>query len=155
MSIEKLIIAGHYESINKQINSKNFFSEKTSGKDTLKMRLVNFKDYMTSAEVKKYMKKNKMRPASLKELLSFGEQYHSFLRKHDDICVVALGSNMKAMTNEIVAGEDRLLTSGKVYLSSFVPYLSKNGFGQSELGMIEEINNNWSSNCYFLAFSCE
>ncbi|MFZ2072401.1 MAG: hypothetical protein WA101_03450 [Minisyncoccia bacterium] len=150
MSIEQLIVAGHYDCINSEVNSKNFFEEKTSGKCTLKMHLINFKDYMTSEDVKKCMDKNNLRPASLKELLAFGITNLPFLKKHS---VFALGSSLKVNMPGVKVKDEfftkEIFTGGTDY---FFPYIGENGFGQVELGMITQANN-WDSDCYFLVFS--
>jgi len=152
MSIKKLKTSGHYVRVNGKINSKNFSEEKTSGKNTLKMCLINFKDYMTLAGIRKYLDKNNMRPATLKELLVFGAKYPSFIDENHS--VFALGSNMKVKDNFVLGNDGLIIIKKDVHVVSFIPYIEKNGFGQRELGMIIETNN-FNSSCYFLAFSCE
>ncbi len=75
-SVEQLIMNGNYWDYDHQINSVNFSTEKSHGKDTLEVVLVTFenKRHVSYNFVKKWMHKNSMRPASLKELQNYLNQ---------------------------------------------------------------------------------
>ena len=71
---EELISTGDYELYDAQINSLNFSDEKSAGKDTLEVALVDFnKRHISYRYAAKWMRKNGMRPATLKEMQYFVE----------------------------------------------------------------------------------
>jgi len=92
-SVKDSIKTGNYDRVNSDsdIVSKHFPSQET-GRQDITIGLVHFGKYgkyIETDEVIRELNKNGLRPATLKELLVFGEKYPDFQR---DFSIIALGS---------------------------------------------------------------
>jgi len=91
MSIEEGVVAGKYDWKNPDINSINFPVESDKfGRLKREAIVIQIDRLATTEEILKRMDKEDYEPASLQELLAFGESY-PFYWRHS--WVVALGSN--------------------------------------------------------------
>ena len=88
LSVEVLIRVGEYNWSNSDITEKNFRSEE-NGTQSVELRLVHFNRVISSEDALKELDRMGLRPATLKELLTFGSTYKEEQRKHP---IVALGS---------------------------------------------------------------
>jgi len=91
-TIEKLVEAGKYDWSNPDITSKNFPSSQ-KGKDQVSIQLVYFDRYLTSDEILKTLAKQGLRPATLKELLTLGEQHPDLQRQFPIVALGSVGQN--------------------------------------------------------------
>lgn len=91
-SIEASVAAGKYDFVCKGIDDTNFVRT-DSGVRTLSLMLMWFDTSMTSTQVLEELDQQGMRPATLQELLSLGEQ-HPHLQLNN--CLVALGTVWRA-----------------------------------------------------------
>lgn len=73
-SLDKMIKAGDYNSVQQFINSKNF-PIKGVGQQKREIFLINFGQKILQRRVVEYMKKNNLRPAVIEELVAVGNQY--------------------------------------------------------------------------------
>lgn len=87
-SLEDMIAAGKYDYANPDINAKHFPVAK-HGKEDVAVELVHFDRNISSDEAIPELDKMGFRPATLPELLAFGEKYPDVQRRFP---VVALGS---------------------------------------------------------------
>ena len=88
LSVSDLVKAGEYNWSNSDITEKNFRSEE-NGTQSVELRLVHFNRVISSEDALKELDRMGLRPATLKELLTFGSTYKEEQRKHP---IVALGS---------------------------------------------------------------
>lgn len=86
-SLKEMIAAGKYDWINDDITDKHFPMAK--GKAELNLELVHFNKYISSDDAIAELKMRGMRPATLWELLAFGEK---FPEKQREFPVIALAS---------------------------------------------------------------
>ncbi len=86
-SLKELIAEGNYDYVNREITEKNF-PEKEYVSDVNKYKLFYFNKYITSEEAIKEMGEM-YRPATLKELLTFGIANPELQREFP---IIALGS---------------------------------------------------------------
>jgi hypothetical protein len=87
-TIEELIKKGKYDWVNSDITENNF-PDYIGGQIKLEAELVKFDKYMESDDILMELDKQGLRPATLKELLSFGIQYPDEKKEEP---IVALGS---------------------------------------------------------------
>jgi hypothetical protein len=87
-SVEEGVKAGRYDLVNPHITSHNF-PTKRKGVVEIRVELVHFDIYISTDEVLHEFNWMGYRPADLRELLAFGENYPEVQRKFP---VVALGS---------------------------------------------------------------
>ncbi len=100
-STEEMVLAGRYDSSNKNINSQNF-PVRGEGKKQIEVFEIHFGRTMDSSEeVIAEMDKLGYKPAELPELLSFGKEKPELQRDHP---IIALGSSA-------VLGGDRSVPS--------------------------------------------
>jgi len=83
-----MIQAGNYNWINSDITDKHF-PVKGSGKVELNPELIHYGKLISSDEIIQDLDQRGLRPATLAELLAFGEKYPDEQRKYP---IVALGS---------------------------------------------------------------
>lgn len=92
-SLEDMITAGQYTWVNDDITEKHFPIPKPPvglpTKAEIKLELIHFNKVMTSDKVLAELKKQGLRPATLPELLAFGEKYPE---KQREFTIVALCS---------------------------------------------------------------
>ena len=92
-TLSEMISAGKYGWVNSDITDQHFPLPKIpTGLPTkleLNLELVHFNRFISSNDAIAELKKRGMRPATLPELLAFGEQYPEEQRKYS---IVALGS---------------------------------------------------------------
>ncbi|MFZ2664225.1 MAG: hypothetical protein WAX66_02595, partial [Patescibacteria group bacterium] len=88
-TIKELIKDGNYDWANNDINAENFGEDFKEDVEGTKAFLINFKRYISSEDAISEMDKYGLRPATLKELLSFGFKYPNEQKKNP---IVALGS---------------------------------------------------------------
>lgn len=89
LSLAKMIKAGKYDWKNDNITAKNF-PVKGEGKQAVVPELVHLNRFASTDEVLAHMEANNLRPATLPELLAFGEKYPDVQREFP---IVALGSS--------------------------------------------------------------
>lgn len=98
LSIPDLLKAGKYDDTNSNITDENFLSAE-SGKKEVEFGMYHFGKVMDSSEdVIAEMKKDGYRPATMKELLSFGKKNKNLQKKFPIIAlgsVAELGSNRR------------------------------------------------------------
>lgn len=87
-SLKEMIVAGHYDRIDDDI-TENRSPVTGVGTQELTVELVHFGRNMSSASVEAELNKRGLRPATLTELLAFGEKYPDLQRQ---IPIIALGS---------------------------------------------------------------
>ena len=87
-SIADLVNDGQYDRSNGDITDSNFPSDE-SGEKEVETALFHFNQSVSSEDAIERMKKDGCRPATMKELLSFGAQYPEIQR---EFLIVALGS---------------------------------------------------------------
>ncbi|NMB91569.1 hypothetical protein GYA37_01825 [candidate division WWE3 bacterium] len=88
-TIKELVKDGNYDWASSDVSAENFEEDfKEDVKDT-KVFLINFKRSISSRDAISEMDKYGLRPAALKELLSFGFKYPDEQKKNP---IVALGS---------------------------------------------------------------
>ena len=88
LSLEQLIVAGHYDFMNPFITPK-YFPLQGKGKEQLVVAVVTIDRSMSSEGVIAYLVEQGLRPATVAELLTFGAAFPDEQRKHE---IVALGS---------------------------------------------------------------
>lgn len=88
-SLAQMISSGKYDWVNSDITEEHFPTGKAGGKAEFHLELLHFNKVMFSDQVLTEMKKRSLRPATLSELLAFGEKYPEEQRKYP---IVALGS---------------------------------------------------------------
>ena len=130
-SLEEMIAAGKYDYVDGNI-TKEHFPIKQKGKVELNMALVcfNLDRRFHSDEAVIGLNKQKLRPATLSELLAFGATICT--EKHEELSVVALGSSWDFP-----------------YEDSGVPHFS-NQYGKRYLTLPIEASA-WDTNTLFLA----
>jgi hypothetical protein len=127
-TIEQLVEAGKYDYANSDVTSKNF-PESAKYESKLEAVLFHPNEDLESEEILKRMEKGGLRPATVRELLTFGAKYPDVQREFP---VIALGSVVLLNGNRRVAcldGHD----SGR--------YLDLSWF-----------DGRWRRRCRFLAF---
>jgi hypothetical protein len=87
-SLAEMISAGKYDWVNSDITSKRF-PVKGQGRVELNAEFVYYGKLMSSDDIVKDVKERSLRPATLSELLAFGETYPD---KQREFPIVALGS---------------------------------------------------------------
>ncbi len=87
-SVEDGVKAGKYDWSNSDITSSHFSSDEVGTKE-VSIELIHFGRNMETNEVLSELDKMELRPATLKELLAFGEKYPNLQRKFP---IIALGS---------------------------------------------------------------
>lgn len=102
-SLNKMILAGKYDLVNQEITEKNFPS-KLSGSVPLNFELFHFNRLISSESAVAELDKMGFRPATVRELLSFGAKYPEMQREFP---VVALGEVSEIDGNRRVAGLGR------------------------------------------------
>lgn len=128
-SLTQMIKAGNYDWINDNITSKNF-PLKGKGKHELTAVLFHFDRYIESDDAIAEMDKQGYRPATIEELLAFGEKYPELQKEFP---IIALDSVWR-----VSRGDRR------------VPYLGWDGLRRC-LGL-RWFDSRWGANCRFLAF---
>lgn len=128
LPLSEMIDAGKYDFANNDINDYNFPKE-DEGKADLDLVLLHFNREIVSEEAIAEMKKMGMRPATLLELLAFGEKYPEEQRRYR---IIALGN---------------VWQSG--YVLRHVPCLDE-WFGKHALDLCW-FDAGWSAGCRFLA----
>ena len=128
LSVEVLIRVGEYNWSNSDITEKNFRSEE-NGTQSVELRLVHFNRVISSEDALKELDRMGLRPATLKELLTFGSTYKEEQRKHP---IVALGS-----------------VSQHWHGRWFVAYLDGSA-GNRYLGL-GWLEDDWGGHCHFAA----
>lgn len=88
MAIEELVRLGEYDSVNKNITSRNFPTTRTGEEETTAI-LVHFDRDIESDDAVKELDAIGLRPAEADETLAFGKQYPDKQRKFP---IVGLGS---------------------------------------------------------------
>ena len=101
LSIEALVKAGEYNWVNENIVEKNFPVE-GGGTEQVEFHLVHFNRVMNSADVEKELEKLGLRPANLKELLSFGSTYQEEQRKYPIVALGSVWQNLNGNRNVII-----------------------------------------------------
>lgn len=91
-SLSAMIAAGNYDWVNSDISEKNF-PVKGQGKVELNTELIHYDKSMGSDDIVRDMESRNLRPATLPELLAFGETYPD---KQREFPVVALASVWQA-----------------------------------------------------------
>ncbi len=129
LSLKDMIKRGKYDWKNEDITSKNFPHDTAQGTKELNVELVHFGRYIESDEVISEMEKLGLRPATLPELLAFGEKYPDIQREYP---VIALGS----MWTRPGGGRH-------------VPVLYRDD-GERDLGLCWWVGG-WSDRCRFVA----
>ena len=123
-TLKSLIIAAKFDWVNSDITEQNFPIETT---EPGKCELVDYKKPINTEDVLDDMEKHNLRPATLKELLTYAE------RKWN--------------------GKDAVIAFGSVWQGSggvrFVPCLDCGGSGR-RLGL-DWIDGDWRDGCRFLA----
>ena len=109
-SLAEMISAGKYDWKNSEITEKSFPS-KIRGQETLNLEMVHFNRNISSDSAVEEMYKMGLRPATLRELLSFGAKYPEIQREFP---VVALGDSCRLGGDRHIAclggdGSDRNL----------------------------------------------
>ncbi len=110
-TLSEMVTSGHYDWFNKDITAKHF-SVEGKGKQVLTVELIYFELNVSnvSTDVVLFtLKERKLRPATIAELLAFGEKYPEIQREFP---IVGLGSDTR------VNGE------------RYAPYLSRRGAGR-------------------------
>ena len=87
-SLAEMIKAGHYDWVNSDITDKHF-PVKGSGKTKLVPEIIHYNKYMSSDAVIQDLDQRGLRPATLAELLAYGEKNPDEQHKYP---IVALGS---------------------------------------------------------------
>lgn len=89
-NLKDVIVAGYYDYVNKSITEASFpLGVEEQSKKELIMKLFCFNRYVKSEEAIREMDGKGYRPATLRELLAFGEKYPELQRQFP---IVALGS---------------------------------------------------------------
>lgn len=91
-SIDVLVSTGHYDIVNDGVSENGFTKSIQDQRDTVITRkaiLLNLNRVLSSEDVVTEMTMRGLRPATVRELLTFGHTYPKLQRKID---VVALGS---------------------------------------------------------------
>ena len=123
------IQAGNYNWINDYITDKNFPPEKgESGTKEISFELVHLNKVVSSEQALQELESRNLRPATLRELLAFGEKYPDEQRKYS---IVALGS------------------VGRYWDGRGVPCLY--GGGRERRLSLARYGGGWYSDCRFLA----
>ena len=139
-TIEDSLKAGKYNWTYFEISAKNFAS-KESGTKLIQAALVQLNTYTTAQAMVKEQATAGLRPATLKELLAFGETYPEVQTK---ISVIGLGSfcDLTVETMEMFNMNPMLTISKNSTQMIMVrsverlyPYLSQNMFGRSAVLM--------------------
>lgn len=127
LSLAGMIRAGRYDWVNSDITGEHF---PVNGVDTKEVvfELVHFNQDMSSDDVLRKLDKRGMRPATIEELLAFGEKYPELQRQFP---IVALGSVWRRL-------DDR-----------DVPYLYR--YGSERDLHLYWFEDRWSGNFRFLA----
>ena len=101
LSLKNTISAGKYDSVDPDINDKNFPIER-HGHEEVEAKLVRFNRNIGSEDAIKELDKMKpsLRPANLAELLAFGAKFPDEQRKYP---IVALGSVWRRTYGRYVA----------------------------------------------------
>lgn len=86
-TVEGLIEEGNYDAVRPEVNNLNFVSPDKTGE--VNFELVNLGMSVSSVNVLDYIETNRLRPATLVELLAFGSKYPDIQFEFE---VVALGS---------------------------------------------------------------
>ena len=94
-SVEKSIYAGRYDWANAQVTSVNFPSNE-SGIKAQSFRLIRIGQYDILERLVTDQSRQGSRPATLKELLAFAENYPNLQK---DYVIVALGSSCKLLAD--------------------------------------------------------
>jgi hypothetical protein len=127
-TLEEMVVAGHYDRSNDDINSQNF-PVAGSGVVTIDLELVHLDKAVSTEAVLAHMDANGLRPARIEELLAFGVTYPGIQR------------------------EFPLISLGSVWRSSHgfgpVPYLS--GHGGGRYLHLQHYVKEWLNGCRFLA----
>ena len=87
-SLAEMISAGKYDWVNSDITADHF-PIKGSGKAELNPEIIHYGKYMSSDDIVRDLDQRGLRPATLAELLAYGEKYPDEQRKYP---IVALGS---------------------------------------------------------------
>lgn len=85
-SIEEMVLAGHYDWSNENINSANF-SIDGLGVETVEMKPVHLNKVVSSNEVLAHLETLGLRPAKIEELLAFGVSHPEIQREYPVVCL--------------------------------------------------------------------
>jgi len=88
ISLKKMISLGKYDWVNENITKKNFPLEGENTHVSV-VELIHFNKVISSDEAERELKKMKLRPATIAELLAFGAKYPETQREFP---IIALGS---------------------------------------------------------------
>jgi len=127
-TVEEMVLAGHYNWSNSNINSRNFPFNGT-GKVSVICELVHLDKVVRSKDVLSYMEANSLRPATVEELLMFGVTYPDTQREFSIMCLGSSWSTPVGNCN--------------------VPYLYRDGSNRN-LNLIW-FGGRWHESCRFLA----
>jgi len=104
LSLAEMISAGKYDWISDDINEDNFPVRGTGIIESV-VELIHFNRNISSDDAEKELKKMKLRPANVEEILAFGAEYPETQRKFP---IIALGSVASVSGNREVVYLGRL-----------------------------------------------
>ena len=151
-SIEELIKAGRYYRAYSEITSGKFPTNET-GTRGLMVTLVRLDGNSTIQQVLAAQAKNGLRPASIRELLTFGKGYAEILNK---VSIVAFGSYRKYyVTSYLRFGTDPKYIDEVKTLERFFPYLVVDLFGRAALLIQEDLIPSYDPSGFHACFVTE
>ncbi len=127
--------AGHYKWAYHEISARNFSSSE-SGTKSLQAVLVKLNSYTAVPEIVKEQAKMGLTPATLGELLAFGEAYPDV---QSAVSVIALGSYSDLYESYFVYNRHTMQMMSVRSLERLYPYLSTNIFGRMANMMESEL----------------
>lgn len=130
LSVERAIELGHYDSVNSDINSRNFPNRRDGTEDVV-IELVILHQVISTENALRELDERGYRPANLRELLAFGQKYPDAER---DFPVAALGSNWL-----------------RRYGDRFAPFIYREGLRRARVLEQQNIEVGWGRCCRFAA----
>lgn len=127
-NVEDGIKVGKYNWSNKDITSSHFPSDEV-GTEEVFIKIVHFRRLIATDEVLSELDKMGLRPASLKELLAFGEKYPDLQKEFPIIALYSVWQSLRG--------------------NRFCAYLRS--FGSERFLSLDWIDTMWNDNCRFAA----